>query len=52
MESVVIHHAALDAATHDDPRWIDEIFPAVADLLVIDRTVVTRAVPTPTSALD
>jgi quinol monooxygenase YgiN len=46
------HRAAAYAATHDDPRWIDEIFPAVADLLLIDRTVVTRAVPTPTSALD
>jgi hypothetical protein len=45
------HRAALYAATHDDPRWIDEIFPAIADLLLIDRTVVTRAVPTPTSAL-
>jgi len=45
------HRAAVYAATHDDPRWIDEIFPAVAGLLLIDRTVVTRAVPTPTSAL-
>ena len=45
------HRAALYAATHDHPRWIDEIFPAVADLLLIDRTVVTRAVPTRTSAL-
>jgi quinol monooxygenase YgiN len=45
------HRAALYAATHDDPRWTDEIFPAVAGLLVLDRTVVTRAVPTPASAL-
>jgi hypothetical protein len=45
------HRAALYAATHDDPRWIDEIFPAVAGLLLLDRTVVTRAVPTPSSAL-
>jgi hypothetical protein len=44
------HRAALYAATHDDPRWIDEIFPAIADLLLIDRTVVTRAGPPPTSA--
>ena len=42
---------ALYAAAHDDPRWIDEIFPTVEDLLLIDRTVVTRAVPTPASAL-
>lgn len=44
------HRAALYAATHDDPRWTDEIFPAVAGLLLLDRTVVTRAVPTPASA--
>jgi hypothetical protein len=42
---------ALYAATHDDPRWTDDIFPTVAGLLIIDRTVVTRAVPTPASAL-
>jgi NIPSNAP len=45
------HRAALYAITHDDPRWTDEIFPAIGELLLIDRTVVTRAVPTPTSAL-
>jgi hypothetical protein len=45
------HRAALYAATQNDPQWIDGIFPAVADLLLIDRTIVTRAVPTPTSAL-
>ena len=45
------HRAALYAVIHGDPRWIDEIFPAVADLLLIDRTVVTRAMPTPASAL-
>jgi quinol monooxygenase YgiN len=42
---------AVYAATHDDPRWTDDIFPAVADLLLIERTVVTRAVPTAASAL-
>ena len=45
------HRATLYAATHDDPRWIDDIFPTVTDLPLIDHTVVTRAVPTPTSAL-
>jgi quinol monooxygenase YgiN len=45
------HRAALYAAAHGDPRWTDEIFPAVAELLLIDHTVVTRVVPTPTSAL-
>jgi NIPSNAP len=42
---------ALYAATHDNQRWTGEIFPRVADLLVLDRTVVTRAVPTSASAL-
>jgi quinol monooxygenase YgiN len=45
------HRAARYAATHDDPRWTGEIFPAVAGLLLLDRTVVIRAVPTPASAL-
>ena len=39
------------AATHDDTRWTHEIFPAIGELLLIERTVVIRAIPTPASPL-
>jgi NIPSNAP len=45
------HRAAAYAATHDDTRWTHQIFPAIGDLLLIERTVVTRAIPTPASPL-
>jgi NIPSNAP len=45
------HRAAAYAATHDDAQWTDHIFPAIRELLVLDRTVVTRAVPTQASPL-
>jgi quinol monooxygenase YgiN len=39
------------AATYEDPRWTEEIQPVVADLLLTDRTVVTRVRATPRSVL-
>ena len=43
---------ALYAATYEDPQWTDVIKPLVEDLLLIDRTVVTRVRPTPDSDLN
>lgn len=43
--------AATYAATYDTDRWRDEIGPAVDELLLTDRSVVTRAIPTPASSL-
>ncbi|WP_329586091.1 NIPSNAP family protein [Kitasatospora sp. NBC_01250] len=41
----------LYAAVYESDRWRDEIRPAVMELLIPEATVVTRAVPTPVSAL-
>src|SRR5262249_61413438 len=45
------HRAAVYAATPEDTRWTDHIFPAIGELLLIERTVATRAIPTPASPL-
>ena len=42
---------ALYAAVYDSERWQQEIAPAVAELLLLDRSVITRVAPTSTSAL-
>lgn len=39
------------AATYDDPEWTGTIAPTVRDLLLTDRSVVTRVRPTPVSVL-
>ena len=43
--------AAIYAATYDTDRWRDEIGPAVKNLLLTDKSVVTRVTPTPASPL-
>lgn len=43
--------AALYAAVYDSDRWNNEISPAATELLIPEKSVVTRAVPTPASAL-
>ncbi|MFI5639401.1 NIPSNAP family protein [Streptomyces goshikiensis] len=40
---------ALYAAVYDHDRWKNEIGPAVYGLLIPEKTVVTRVVPTPAS---
>ena len=42
---------ALYAAVYESDRWNDEIGPAVKELLITEKSVVTRAVPTPASAM-
>ncbi|MER8097902.1 NIPSNAP family protein [Streptomyces goshikiensis] len=42
---------ALYAAVYDHDRWKNEIGPAVYGLLIPEKTVVTRVVPTPASPL-
>ena len=42
---------ALYAAVYDSDEWKTTIGPAVRSLLLVDQTTVTRAVPTPASAL-
>jgi hypothetical protein len=42
---------ALYAAVYESERWNDEISPVVKQLLIPEKSVVTRAVPTPASAL-
>lgn len=42
---------ALYAAVYDSDEWRTTIAPAVRSLLLVDRTSITRAVPTPASAL-
>lgn len=42
---------ALYSAVYESDRWNDEIGPAVKELLITEKSVVTRAVPTPASAL-
>lgn len=39
------------AAVYGSPRWTDEIAPVVRSMLLVDESVVTRAVPTPASGL-
>lgn len=41
----------LYAATYDSDRWKDEIAPAVDELLIQEKIVVTRVVPTSKSVL-
>ena len=43
--------AALYAAVYESDRWKQEIAPAVTDLLLLDRSVVARVVPTPAALL-
>jgi hypothetical protein len=42
---------ALHKAVYDHDRWKNEIGPAVYALLIPEKTVVTRVVPTPASPL-
>jgi hypothetical protein len=42
---------ALYAAVYQSDRWRDEINPTVQDLLIPEKSVVTRAIPTPRSPL-
>lgn len=42
---------ALYAAAYEDPEWTEEIGPAVAELLLVERSVITRVQPTGASAL-
>ncbi len=39
------------AAVYEDPEWRERIGPMVRELLLTDRTVVTRVQPTPASAM-
>ena len=39
------------AAVYEDPEWRERIGPTVRELLLTDRTVVTRVQPTPASAM-
>ena len=41
----------LYAAAYEDDRWLGEIGPAVHELLIAERSVVTRVRPTPLSPL-
>jgi hypothetical protein len=38
-------------AIYEDPEWTDVIGPAVLELMVFEQAVITRAIPTPGSAL-
>lgn len=42
---------ALYAAAYESERWQSEIMPVVSGLLLLDQSVITRVVPTPTSGL-
>jgi hypothetical protein len=42
---------ALYAAVYESDRWKHEFLPVVQELLFRDRSVITRVVPTPKSAL-
>jgi len=42
---------ALYAAAYEDPEWTEGIGPAVAELLLVERSVITRVQPTGASAL-
>jgi NIPSNAP len=39
------------SAVYDDPEWRERIGPTVGELLLNDRSVVTRVQPTPASAM-
>jgi hypothetical protein len=41
----------LYAAVYENDRWQNEISPVVEDLLILEKSVITRAVPTPNSPL-
>jgi quinol monooxygenase YgiN len=41
----------LYAAVYDSDRWQSEISPVVKELLIPEKSVITRAVPTPQSGL-
>jgi hypothetical protein len=41
----------LYAAVYEHERWVTEIGPAVRELLIPEKSVITRAVPTPASGL-
>ncbi|MFJ9034111.1 NIPSNAP family protein [Streptomyces sp. NPDC102274] len=41
----------LYAAAYENDRWRHEIGPVVDDLLILEKSVITRAVPTPHSPL-
>ncbi|WP_329485584.1 NIPSNAP family protein [Kitasatospora sp. NBC_01246] len=45
------HRVEAYAAVYESDRWVAELGPAVADLLFLDKSVVTRVVPTPRSLL-
>ncbi|MYT33926.1 NIPSNAP family protein [Streptomyces sp. MspMP-M5] len=45
------HSKALYTAVYDHDRWKNEIGPAVYALLIPEKTVVTRVIPTPASPL-
>ncbi|MFD5141911.1 NIPSNAP family protein [Streptomyces sp. NPDC058401] len=45
------HRAQLYEAVYGSTRWRDEIDPAVGELLLREHSVITRAVPTPSSGL-
>jgi hypothetical protein len=38
-------------AIYQDPEWRDVIGPAIMELMVFDRAIITRAIPTPGSPL-
>jgi hypothetical protein len=42
---------ALYAAVYDSDEWKNEVGPPVYDMLIAEKSVVTRAVPTPASPL-
>lgn len=42
---------ALYAAVYDSDGWKNDVGPAVHELLIAEKTVVTRVVPTPASPL-
>ncbi|GGU80209.1 NIPSNAP family protein [Streptomyces albospinus] len=45
------HREELYAAVYESDRWRDGIRPAVQELLIPEKSVITRAVPTALSAL-
>ncbi|PRY45063.1 NIPSNAP family protein [Umezawaea tangerina] len=45
------HFAEATAAVYESGRWKDEISPVVGELLIREKSVITRVVPTPASGL-
>jgi hypothetical protein len=41
----------LYAAVYESDEWINDISPKVRELMILDQVTVTRAVPTPKSAM-